>query len=303
MSISEVSYNNWPHCIEIKNDFIKLIVTTDVGPRIIYCSTADSDFNLFYQSKEEQGKVNSSEWLIYGGHRLWHSPQIGYRPNQPDNEPVPYSVKDESLILNCPEEAATKIQKEITITLCPGEPRVLLRHRIYNRGLWPIKLAPWALTVMREGGIEIFPVPKEDTLFMPNYAISFWPWTRPNDHRFTLGENFMILKHDEADKHWFKIGYRNTEGWGACLNNGYMFVKFYYPVPGGEYPDFGSTFETYTDERFMELESLGPLKIVEPGSFTEHEEEWYIFKDIKLPSSESEIHEKITCIIDEISRK
>ena len=292
--ITEIKYNNWPSCIEIKNEHLKLIVTTDTGPRIIYCSAADSDFNLFYQNKEQQGKINSNEWLIYGGHRLWHSPQIGYRPNQPDNDPVPYKIDKNNLTLVCPEEKATKIQKEIDISMSFNEPRVQVKHRIYNRGLWPIKLAAWALTVMAEGGIEIFPIPREDTSFMPNYAISFWPWTKPNDHRFTLGEKYMTLKHDKTDERWFKIGYRNTEGWGAYIINGFMFVKIYFPIRGEEYPDYGSTFETYTDNNFLELESLGPLKNLEPGEFTEHIEEWYVFKNVSLPQSESEIDEEIT---------
>ena len=290
LKISETAYNNWPHCVELKNEKIKLIVTTDVGPRIIYCGTTDSDFNLFYQD-ENQGKVNSSEWLIYGGHRLWHSPQIGFRPNQSDNAQVPYTVKDHSLVLNCPEETATKVQKEIIITLDPDKARVQVVHRIYNRGLWPIKLAAWALTVMAEGGTVILPIPREDTWFMPNYAISFWPWTKPNDHRFTLGERYMLLKHDRSDERWFKIGYRNTEGWGAYLINGFMFVKLYLPIPGEEYPDYGSTFEIYADNRFLELESLGPLKTLEPGGFTEHKEEWYVFENVNLPFSESDISE------------
>jgi hypothetical protein len=289
--------------MEIKNNHLKLIVTTDAGPRIISCSAADADCNLFYQQKEQQGKTNSREWLIYGGHRLWHSPQAGFRPNQPDNDPVPYKINDGSLFLNCPEEQATKIQKELRITLLPDEPRVQVRHRIYNRSLWPVKLAPWALTVMRQGGTELFPIPQDKPPdFMPNYAICFWPWTRPNDHRFTLGEKYMILRHDTNDRQWFKIGYRNTEGWGAYLVNGYMFVKLYSPVPGEEYPDYGSTFETYMDNDFVELESLGPLKILEPGAYTEHTEEWYVFKDVQLPSSESEIDAKITGRVQGILR-
>ena len=289
--ISEIAYNNWPRCIELNNSKINLIVTVDVGPRVIYCSAAGSDFNLFYQKKDQQGKMNSEEWLHYGGHRLWHSPQIGYRPNQPDNDPVPYLVKENSLLLNCPPEEATKVQKEIEITLVHDEPRAKIRHRIYNRGLWPIKLASWALTIMAEGGTEILPIPKEDTLFMPNYAISFWPWTKPNDRRFTLGEKYMVLKHDMTDERWFKIGYRNTEGWGDYIVNGYMFVIKSLPIPNEEYPDYGSTFETYTDNNFLEMETLGPLKTIEPGEFAEHTEEWYLFRDVVLPASESEIDE------------
>jgi hypothetical protein len=103
----------------------------------------------------------------------------------------------------------------------------------------------------------------------------------------------MILRHDQNDEHWFKIGYRNTEGWGAYLLNGSMFVKLYSPIPGAEYPDYGSTFETYTDNLFVELESLGPLKTIEPGEYTEHIEDWYIFKNIPEPLTENEIEEQI----------
>ena len=280
--------------MELNNGKLKLIVTTDVGPRIIYCSAADSDTNLFYQVKDQQGAVGDPEYRHYGGHRLWHSPQIGFRPNQSDNIPVPYSIDKNSLLLKCPAEAATMVQKEIEITVDPDEPKARIRHRIYNRGLWPIKLAAWALTQMAGGGTEILPVPKEDTWFMPNYAISFWPWTRPNDHRFVLGGNYFILSHDSADDHWFKIGYRNTEGWGAYIVNGFMFVKKSFPIAGKEYPDYGSTFETFADNNFIELETLGPLETIEPDAYVEHIEEWQVYKNITLPSSEQEIDNLIS---------
>ncbi|MDR0654829.1 MAG: hypothetical protein LBG22_00810, partial [Treponema sp.] len=103
----------------------------------------------------------------------------------------------------------------------------------------------------------------------------------------------MILRQDEGDEHWFKIGFRNTEGWAAYLLNGYMFVKLYKPLPG-EYPDYGSTFETYTDSAFIELETLGPLVTIAPGDFTEHTEEWFVFTGVALPASEAEIDREIT---------
>jgi hypothetical protein len=111
-----------------------------------------------------------------------------------------------------------------------------------------------------------------------------------------------------SEERWFKIGYRNTEGWGAYLINGFMFVKLYAPITGVEYPDYGSTFETYADNNFLELESLGPLKILEPGEFAEHIEEWHIFENIALSVSgseitESEIDEKIASLISAIIRK
>jgi hypothetical protein len=33
--IENVSYGGWPNCLRIANDEVELIVTTDVGPRVI----------------------------------------------------------------------------------------------------------------------------------------------------------------------------------------------------------------------------------------------------------------------------
>jgi hypothetical protein len=294
VEIKELACNGWPHCIAICNEHIRLVVTTDVGPRIIHFGPADKDINMFQQIQGQQGLMGGEEWRNYGGHRLWTSPQLGFRPNQADNEPVPYELSGNSIILHCSQEKATLVQKEICITVDPDKPKVTVGHRIYNRGLWPIRFAPWALSVMHEGGVEILPIPQDRPPdYMPNYAICFWPWTKPNDHRFTLGEKYMILRHDKTDESWFKIGFRNTEGWSAYISDGYMFVKTYKPLPG-EYPDYGSTFETYMDNIFTEIETLGPLETVDPEMFLEHIEQWHLFGAVSVPKTEKEIEAGIT---------
>jgi hypothetical protein len=302
VNISEISYSGWKHCLEMKNNHLKLIVTTDVGPRVIYFGRPDGE-NVFHQRKGQQGLVNSKEWLSYGGHRLWHSPQIGSRPNQPDNEQVPYDIHENTIQLNCPEETATRVQKQFCITMVEDESKVTVCHRIYNRGLWPIRLATWALSVMQAGGVGILPVPQEQTPdYLPNFAIAYWPWTRTNDSRFTLGEKYMTLKQDPANKQWFKIGFRNTEGWGVYLYKEYMFVKRYSLNPLEEYPDYGSSFQIYTDNEIMELETLGPLKTITNGEYTEHTEEWYLFNNITVPRNEEEIEKEIAQPILKIIR-
>ena len=303
VTIEKVRYCDWDNCLEMRNARVRLIITTDVGPRVIHFSTIDGP-NVFHQNSEQLGRCGDPEWHIYGGHRLWTSPQVGYRPNQPDNEPVQWEIIDGNCVrLIAQPERATQVQKQITVTLDPELPSVRVDHQIWNRGLWPIRLAPWALTVMREGGMEVFPLPREDTLFMPNYALSFWPWTNPKDHRFTLGEHYMFLKQDAADKRWFKIGYRNTEGWGAYFNNRQMFVKLYDEIPGKTYPDYGSTFETYTDADFIELESLGPLEEISTDQYVSHTEQWYLLDDVKAPSCEKDVEENILPLITRIKGK
>jgi hypothetical protein len=294
IEITTAAYNGWEHCLVMRNKYIKLIVTTDIGPRIISFGPDDGGVNMFHEQAEHQGLSGSKEYLSYGGHRLWHSPQIGDRPSQPDNEMVSYTISDDAVDLVCPEEPATRVWKEMLIRIAPDENRVFVRHRIYNNNPWPIRIASWALSVMHSGGVEILPIPQEHPPdYLPGYMICYWPWTRPNDHRFTLGGKYMILRHDPHDARWFKIGYRNTEGWGAYFFDGLLFVKRCLPVPGAEYPDFGASFETFTDNYMVEMETLSPLKTIAAGDCVEHTEEWRLICNIALPESEEEIDEKI----------
>jgi len=286
----------------MENDFIRLIVTTQIGPRIICFQTVGGE-NVFHEFPEQQGLTGGDEWRNYGGHRLWHSPQIGFRPNQPDNVPVQWSVQGNRVILEAPVEEKTLIQKKLEILFEPDAPKVTIRHFLRNCGLWPIELAPWALSVMRPEGLEVLPVPREDTFYMPNYAVSFWPWTRPNDPRFTWGEHYFLLRHDPSIENWFKIGYRNTEGWGAYFTGNCMFVKFAPEQDGKQYPDYGSTFETYSDQFFTELESLGPLSTVNPDSEVLHEETWYLFDGIARPEDEEDIATRIEPLICTLQKK
>ena len=304
VNIQVIPYNGWDHCISMDNGNIKLIITADVGPRIMYCGPADKDVNVFHQRNGQQGSVNAKEWMIYGGHRLWHSPQEGFRPNQPDNSPVPYIIHKNSVEMNVPEEIQTKIQKSLFISMADDEPRVIIRHCIHNRGLWPIKLSTWGMSCMCEDGLTILPVPQEQTPdYYPNFSITYWPWTKPNDSRFVIGEKYMTLRQDPQNKQWFKIAYRNTENWGAYLYSGYLFVKLYSLERNAEYPDFNSSFAVYTDNDMVELETMGPLKLVNPGEYTEHTDEWYLRRDIPFPADEKAIEETIAKQVAEILKQ
>jgi hypothetical protein len=57
-----------------------------------------------------------------------------------------------------------------------------------------------------------------------------------------------------------------------------------------EYPDYNnSSYETYTNDFMMEMESLSPLVLLEPGETIEHTEVWSLYDNIKAPSDEKEI--------------
>ena len=296
-TINKVEFAGWPNCYKLENGIVDLIVTSDVGPRIVRYGFIDGA-NEMCEVKEQQGNTGGDEWLIYGGHRLWHSPEGKPRSYFPDNSPVEVTVIENGVRISQSVETTTGIKKDMEITLHPETSAVTIRHYLTNRGMWDVELAAWALTVMATGGTEIVPQCQIDTDLLPNRMLSLWPYTKMNDHRVTWGKKYILLKQDPKCTEAFKFGISNTDGWAAYANHGNLFIKKFTPIDGALYPDYsGSSYETYTIDFMLEMETLSPLVILEPDGTLEHVETWQLFKDVPVPRNDSDVDNHILCYI------
>ncbi len=281
VKMETVPYGGWANCIRLTNGQSELVVTTDVGPRIIRYGFVGGA-NVFKEYKEQLGLTGGDEWRIYGGHRLWHAPEAKPRTYWPDNAPVKTAWDGKALKLIPPLETSNGIQKEIEVTLSPNENRVTLVHRIINRNPWDIRLAPWSLSVMAPGGRAIFPqepyIPHEQYL-LPARPVVLWHYTQMADPRWTWGNKYVQLRQDPAAQSKQKFGFLNKQGWAAYALNGDLFIKQFDVVPDGPYPDYGCNTETFTDKDMLEIESLGPLTtLAADGGKVEHAERWSLHK-------------------------
>jgi len=154
--MKKISYGGWDNCYQIANGSMELVVTGDVGPRVIRLGVPGKQ-NLFKEFKEMMGLTGGDEWRIYGGHRLWHAPEAKPRSYIPDNSPVKVTATKDGLRVVQDTEPATGIQKQIDIALHKSKPYARVTHRLTNRNLWDVKLAPWGLSVMAQGGTAIIP--------------------------------------------------------------------------------------------------------------------------------------------------
>jgi hypothetical protein len=64
--MQKVEYKGWKNCYRVENGQIELIITADVGPRIICYRFIGKD-NEFKEYPEMMGKTGGDEWRIYGG--------------------------------------------------------------------------------------------------------------------------------------------------------------------------------------------------------------------------------------------
>lgn len=299
VKVEKVAYGGWKNNLLISNGEAELIVTLDVGPRILSYQLAGGR-NVFKEYKDQLGKSGEKGWQIRGGHRLWAAPEDTTRTYAPDNGPVKYEIQEAtgSVRVTQPTDAYG-IQKEMEIRLAPKGSEVTVMHRLKNCGSEATKLAPWALSVMDAGGIEYIPLPPKKphpgsvtpttkpSDYWPNQTLIFWPFFDFADPRWNFGSKYITLR--QAKRGPTKIGVNHREGWVAYLNRGTLFVKGVSFEEGKHYPDRGSNFETFSNEDMLEVETLGPLVSLAPGETVEHLERWRLFKDVAEPKNEDEI--------------
>jgi hypothetical protein len=293
VKVEKVKYFGQPNCYKLSNDHVEVIVTTDIGPRIIAYRFIGDENILGELTPDAVVKTELGDWHPWGGHRLWHAPESKPRTYVPDDDPVQVElVGSDGIRLIQPTEKATGIEKEMFVKLSPKNSHVIVSMKLTNKGLWPVELAPWGLTIMNGGGTTIFPHEpyiSHDEKLLPARPLVLWHYTDMSDPRWTWGKRFVRLKTDATRSEPQKVGAANKQGWAAYFRNGTLFVKRFPYVEGAKYPDYGCNFETYTAGDFMEVETLGPLVTLEPGQSTIHVEDWFLFKGVELGETDAEL--------------
>jgi len=80
-----------------------------------------------------------------------------------------------------------------------------------------------------------------------NCQFSLWPYTRVNDPRLKLDDEFVLLKADAALPP-FKIGYFTRHGWLAYWLDGVLFRKTFDVRAGLPHPDNNCNCEIYCND-------------------------------------------------------
>ena len=273
----------------LKNNFLEIEYLTQALR--ISGLTPKGKTNLFADLRHKAPIATPyGDFYFRGGHRLWHSPEAMPRTYIPD-PPITITELPNGIMLETQTEPGTGIRKRIEIQLVPDKPTLTLTHTLINDGMWAVELAPWAITQFRLGGTVILPMPVgnvDATGLLPNRQISLWPYTRLNDPRLSLRDDYIIFKADALPP--FKLGYYNPHGWLAYYVDGILFRKTFDAQADLHYPDNNCNAEMYCNDEFVELESLGPLTKLNPGAEIKQMERWDVLDGVaSLPEQVQEI--------------
>ncbi len=282
--MEKLTYLELPNCYKLSNDVIELIVTTDIGPRILRYGFLGEE-NILGEIPTAVITTELGDWKPWGGHRLWLAPEDNPRSYAPDNLPVEFEIINENKIrLVQPADLATGIEKEMTVAVDEHGSGVAISHFLRNETNASIEVSAWAITIMKDGGEAILPQEPYrswNEYLLPARPLVLWHYTDLSDPRWTFSNQSIRLRSDSRIEAPQKIGIGNKQGWAAYQRGATLFVKNFDYEQGASYPDYGCNTEVYTAGSVIEVESLGPLRNINPGDSVTHTEHWRLLRGTK----------------------
>ncbi len=273
--------------LTLENPHLRVDVLSGVGPRIVRLIPAATGKNLLADAPGATWDHAYGTYRLIGGHRLWHAPEATPRTYIPDDEGLDVDEIPQGFALQGKVEPGTGIRKHMDVTLSPDSPSLTVCHRLENHGLWPVRLAPWAITALAFGGIAVLPQPvgpADPDGLLANRRLVLWPYTRWADPRLHVADDLICVEGRELTPPC-KVGTFAPQGWLAYLRDGVLFVKHVDVEPEADYPDMGCNAEVYSGDQFIEVESLGPLTVLDPGGAVTYEERWTIHTGLDVAAT------------------
>lgn len=301
VTVKEVeSYKDYGRCVSISNGIIEAYITVDIGPRIIKFGYVDGQNFMNDQRKEFGYKTDEvyenffgkgRKWENLGGHRIWLSPESYPETYLPDDRKVDYTVTECGAVFNPLPDSEVGVQKTLEIKMDKDDANMQVIMDVKNIGNTEKEFAIWSLSVCSEDGTLILPTNTNDTGLLPNRAIVVWPYTDLTDDRIYFGKKYATVRQDRNAKGPAKLGFNLNSGLAYYVKNGEILYKNYETKhPDAKYPDYDCSFETYTNELFLEFETLNELKVVKPGETSQLAERWSLCKqpcDVDFKSDDS----------------
>ncbi len=268
MTIEQISFEGHD-CVRLEDGPASVVLTTSLGPRIL---------GLFGRTGNVMAVVpdatldlpDGGRLRLIGGHRLWVAPEVPEVTYQPDERRCEVTEVEHGVRVEAPADGAGLAK---TIDVRRTGDRWVVDHVVTNASDAPMTIAPWAVTQLRIGGLVDLRIPKGGSGLLPDRALVLWPYTDLSDERIrATGEGVRIDARPGASP--MKVGAAPSDGRVAYRIGDEVFEKRIDVDPAGRYADLGAAVQVYVGEDFCELETLGPLRDVEPGGSAAHRESW-----------------------------
>lgn len=262
--------------LRLENPSLSVEVLAAAGPRIVGLRPAACEDNLLAETPDEGWETPYGRYELLGGHRLWFAPEDPDRVAVPDLASLLVEPLADGVRLVGAVEPATGLVRSIAVRLDAVSASCTVIHELRNEGPVTLEIAPWSITQLPLGGRVLLPQRRAIAghRVRPNRNLVLWPYTSWDDPRLRIRDGLVLVDAVPGDD--IKLGFLDDAGWVAYERAGTAFVRRFDPAVSEPHPDLGCNVETYCGPRYLELEVLGPLRMLEPGSSAVLEERWEV---------------------------
>lgn len=278
-------------CVEAKFGDIELWLANSIGPRII--SLAYKKYgNIFAELPDEVLECpRGGKFRFYGGHRLWVAPEVPSVTYMPDDHPITINWQSDGIEMIQAPDSNGGLLKTIYIRQTDYANIIIIDHLVKNKGDTERKIAPWAITQMKVGGTAILPYKSSVSVkspLLPNRSLYLWPYTNIHDPRIQFNKHFIFVSTVPLDESPLKVGIAHMQKWIAYFMNGLLFIKYSNKIGPDCALDMGAAGQCYCNDKFIELETLGVYRKIEPSESISHREVWRIVENpFSSPTTEA----------------
>jgi hypothetical protein len=262
--------------LRLANGALQVEVLAEAGPRIVGLRRDGSPANLLAETPDIGWETAFGTYELFGGHRLWFTPEDPERVAVPDSDGLEVESLVDGLRLSGTVEPSTGCVRSIEIRLDRAVASMTVLHRLSNCGPRPLELAIWPITQLPLGGLALLPqrrsVAGHST--RPNRNLVLWPYSSWDDPRLHVRDGLVAV--DAVAGAELKVGCLDDIGWVAFVRDGIALVRRFEPEPGEPHPDLGCNVEVYCGPSYLELEVLGPIRLLPPGASTTLLEHWEV---------------------------
>ncbi len=262
--------------LRFANGALAVEVLATAGPRIVGLRRGGSTANLLAETPDIGWDTAFGNYELFGGHRLWFAPEDPDRVAVPDSAGLEIEPLVDGLRLSGTMEPATGCVRSIEVRLDRVLPSMTVLHQLTNKGSRPIELAIWPITQLPLGGMALLPqrraVAGHQT--RPNRNLVLWPYSSWDDPRLRVLDGLVAV--DAVAGAELKVGSLVDAGWVAFVRHGTALVRRFEPELREQHPDLGCNVEVYCGPTYVELEVLGPIRLLLPGASTILLEHWEV---------------------------
>jgi hypothetical protein len=274
VSVTKIDYHGWKDCYRLAGAALEVTVVPAIG-RIMQLRQVGDTAGVLWENRELDGqlpKPNSGTWANFGGDKCWPAPQsdwprvLGHEWPPPagfDASPYEASITDEGLVVNSPVDAAWGIQTVRHLELDPVAPVMRVRTEFCKVSGKLVRVAIWTIAQFNDPACIAIELPLQS-----RFARGYTKLAKADPAELAVnGRLLTFVRHPQK---FVKVG---SDAARIAWVGPDSVVRMQSEILPGEYPDGGCSIEVYTNpgaQKYVELETLGPLVNLEAGQTTEH---------------------------------